>query len=76
MRLVTNFKHVVLIDQSETGGSRLQIIESKSHITVGRKDKGFETIVCILNTLLVKHDFKSLKDFFIIKLGKSDNSAT
>lgn len=73
MRLVTNLKNVVLIHQSKSGRSSLEVVESESHITVGCENKSLKTIICMLDSFLVKNNFESLKDFFIIELGKSDN---
>lgn len=76
MRLVTNLKNVVLIYQSKSGRSSLEIVESESHITIGCENEGLKTIVSMLDPFLIKDNFESFKNFFIIELGKSDNSTS
>ena len=76
MRLVTNLKYVVLIHQSKSGRSSLEIVQSESHITIGSENECLKTIVSMLDPFLIKYNFESLKNFFIIELGKSDNSTS
>ena len=77
VRLITNFKHVVLGDLIiETSSCCLQIVQRVSHIAFCCKDQRFKTSLVTVERLQSYDVLEALENLLIFEFGESDDCTT